>query len=186
LAVTTLSFRPLSLCELAVLADLQLDVTETAIEMCGSFLTVTGETVNLIHQSAKDYLEGNFASRFQPAGVAQWHADMGKRSIKAMSSNSGLRQNMYNLDFGFKPDDIAPPNPDPLARIRYSCAFWADHLCYQNDKNLGSSRELTESGKVFGFLKEHLLHWLEALCLMGKLSDGVLLIRKLLHAAQVC
>lgn len=183
LAATTLSFRPLSLYELAALVDLPLDVAETAIEMCGSFLTVIGEKVNLIHQSAKDYLERNFTLKLQPAGVAQGHANIGKRSIDAMSSD--LRQNMYNLDFGFKPNDMNPPHLDPLARIRYPCMFWADHLCFQNDENPESSRELTDSGKVFGFLKEHLLHWLEALSLLGKLSDGVLLIRKLLHAAQV-
>ncbi|KAK3376687.1 WD40-repeat-containing domain protein [Lasiosphaeria ovina] len=182
LAVSTLSFRPLSLCELAALVDLPLDVAETAIEMCRSFLTVTGGIVNLIHQSAKDYLERNFTSKLQPAGVAQGHADIGRRSVDAMSSI--LKQNMYNLDFGFKPNDMTPPHSDPLAPVRYSCVFWADHLCFRNDENSNCLRELMVSGKVFEFLKEYLLHWLEALSLLGKLSDGVLFIRTLLHAAQ--
>lgn len=38
--VTSLALRPLSISELFVLADLPLDVTETAIEMYGSFLTI--------------------------------------------------------------------------------------------------------------------------------------------------
>ncbi|KAK4095976.1 hypothetical protein N658DRAFT_66266, partial [Parathielavia hyrcaniae] len=100
LVVTSLTFRPLAIAELSVLADLPSDVAETAIEMCGSFLTITEGTVNLIHQSAKDYLEKNYQSRLQPAGPSQGHAEIGRRSIDAMSSI--LRQNMYNLDLGFK------------------------------------------------------------------------------------
>jgi hypothetical protein len=180
LVAALLAFRPLVLAELAVLTNLPPDITEAAIEMCGSFLTVIRETVNLIHQSAKDYLNESY-SRLQPAGPAQGHTDIATRSIDAMSSM--LRQNMYKLDFGFKPKDMAPPNPDPLAPIRYSCLFWADHLCSLNGEN---PRCLTDDGKVLGFLKEYFLRWLESLSLLGKLSDGVLLIRRLLRIAQVC
>ncbi len=60
LVVISLAFRPLSISELSALADLLLDIAETAVEMCGSFLTVVKGTVNLIHQSAKDYLEKNY------------------------------------------------------------------------------------------------------------------------------
>jgi hypothetical protein len=184
LVVTSLAFRPLSIPELSVLADLPSDVAETAIEMCGSFLTITKGTVNLIHQSAKDYLEKNYKSRLQPAGPAQGHAEIVRRSTDAMSSM--LRRNMYDLDPGFKPENMAPPDPDPLAPIRYSCVFWADHLCSLNSDNSGFLGELTDDGKVFGFLKECFLRWLESLSLIGKLSSGLLSIRKILYAAQVC
>ncbi|GAB1319506.1 NACHT domain-containing protein [Madurella fahalii] len=147
LVVAFLALRPLSLPELGVLANLQPNRTRPAVETCGSFLTITGETVSLIHQSAKDYLERNFTAKLQPAGVAQGHADIGKRSIEAMSSD--LRQNMYNLDFGFKPNDMTVPYPDPLGRIRYSCMFWVDHLRFWKDENSGCLRELTDSGKAF-------------------------------------
>ncbi len=39
-----------------------------------------------------------------------------------------LKQNMYDLDYGFKPKDMNPPKRDPLAPIRYSCVFWVEHL----------------------------------------------------------
>ncbi|KAL2133700.1 hypothetical protein VTI74DRAFT_1876 [Chaetomium olivicolor] len=181
LAAVTLALRPLSLSELAVLADLPPDMSRTIVEDCGSFLTVKEETVYLIHQSAKDYLEENFTSRLQLAGVAQGHTDISRRSIDAMSSM--LKQNMYNLDFGFKPENISPPDPDPLASIRYSCVFWADHLL--NSESSERRRELTDDGAVFKFLKERFLRWLESLSLLGKLSDGVLSMRRLLHAVLV-
>lgn len=179
LAATCLAYRPLSVSELAVVATLPSKIKpQDIVEECGSFLTTRGETVYLIHQSAKDWLKESQNSE-------QGHADIATRSIDAMSSM--LRQNIYNLvDFGPKPSDITLPNPDPLTPIRYSCLFWADHLCSLDSKNPRCLEELADDGKLFGFLKEHFLHWLESLSLLGKLSDGVQSIRKLLHIAQVC
>jgi len=94
-----------------------------------------------------------------------------------------LKQNIYDLPFGFKPKDIRPPNPDPLIPIRYSCVFWADHLCSLNGESPECKTELMDDGRVFMFLKERFLRWLESLSLLGKLSDGVQSIRKLLYIA---
>jgi hypothetical protein len=182
LEATLLAFRPLSLSELGVLAN---DPhAETAVENCGSFLIINAETVSLIHLSAKEYLIENYKSKFQPTGVARGHADISRRSIEAMSAI--LKQNIYHLDFGFKPRDMKPPHPDPLAPIRYSCVFWADHLCSLSGESPECKTELMDDGQVFRFLKERFLRWLESLSLLGKLSDGVWSMRKLLHIAQVC
>ncbi|KAF5136431.1 Vegetative incompatibility protein HET-E-1 [Metarhizium anisopliae] len=182
LVCAALAFRPISLSELAALSDMPHDITATAIGLCGSFLAAREETVYLIHQSAKDYLDVNFEDRLQPSGTAQGHADIGKRSIDAMTSV--LKQNMYGLDYGFKPKNMRPPQPDPLASIRYSCVFWADHLVAGIGESLECKRALADDGEVFVFLRERLLHWLECLSLLGKLPEGVQSIRKLLHIAQ--
>jgi hypothetical protein len=185
LAATFLVHRPLSLSELVVVAGLPAKINpRTIVDRCGSFLTIKDETVYLIHQSARDYLEKNYKCRLQPAGPAQGHSEIVRRSTDAIASM--LRRNMYNLDLGFKPENLTPPDPDPLASIRYSCVFWADHLCSLNSDNSGFLGELTDDGKVFGFLKEYFLRWLESLSLIGKLSSGLLSIRKILHAVQVC
>ena len=78
------------------------------------------------------------------------------------------------------------PDPDPLSPIRYSCEFWVDHLCKVDDQSLDHTKEMSDDGGIYTFLREHFLHWLESLSLMHKLSDGVLSIRKLLHKVQVC
>jgi hypothetical protein len=56
--------------------------------------------------------------------------------------------------------------------VQYACHYWAKHL--------GRLKELQEdafdvpdNGQVHTFLKSHFLHWLEALSLMGEVSDGV-------------
>lgn len=180
-----LARRPLFVPELTGAAGLPLNIDPiSVVEKCG-FLHITknGE-VHLMRLSLKGYLDKNFASKLQPAGIAQGHAAIGRLSIDAMSLL--LRRNIYSLDFGFKPSDMKPPHPDPLASIRYSCEFWADHLCFINSENPECSRGLAVNGEVSKFLREHLLHWLEALSLMGKLSDGVTSIRKLLLAVKVC
>ncbi|KAL2192580.1 hypothetical protein P885DRAFT_47293, partial [Corynascus similis CBS 632.67] len=180
LAAATLAFRPLTLSELAVLADLPPDMSRTIVEDCGSFLTIKEEVVYLIHQSAKDYLDENYTSRLHHAGVAQGHVDISRRSIATLSSV--LQQNMYNLDLGFKAKNISPPDPDPLAPIRYSCVFWVEHLL--NGENSERQKALADDGVVFGFLKKRFLRWLECLCLLGKLSDGAVSIRRLLHVVE--
>jgi hypothetical protein len=158
-------------------------VPATIVRKCGSFLVVQDETVYLIHQSAKDYFQENYESRLRPTGMSQGHEDLAMRSIQALSSD--LRQNMYNLDYGFKPENISPPDPDPLASIRYSCVFWVDHLYAVNLVILKHKEALMDDGAVLKFLREKLLNWLESLSLLGNLAEGVESVRKLLHIAQV-
>lgn len=154
LVAATLALRPLTLSELAILADLPPDMPRTITEDCGSFLTITGETVYLIHQSAKDYLKENFELRLQKGGVVQGYADICKRLIRAMSI---LKRDIYTRrDYGFKPKDLRPPNDNPLVPIRYSCLFWVDHLCDANSQSLDFKKELPDDGVMWEFFNDYL------------------------------
>jgi hypothetical protein len=183
LIAVCLAFRPLSLSELATVADLPPDIAEAAIEICGSFLSASEDEIYLIHQSAKDYLEKNYESKLQDAGINQGHSDISRRSIMAMSSV--LKQNIYGLPFGLKPKDISPPDPDPLDSIRYSCVYWIDHICSLNSERSEYIRDLMDYEPVFEFLTERFLRWLESLSLLGRLADGIQSIRRLLCIIQV-
>ena len=156
---------------------------ERIINMYGSFLTIRDNYVYFVHQSAKDYLTTNASALIFPAGHGRIHYDIFSRSLDALSKT--LRRNTYNLRcLGRMVENV--PDPDPLASIRYSCMFWVDHLCKADDQSLDQRKILSDDGAVFSFLKEHFLHWLESLSLIYELSDGVLLIRKLLHIVRVC
>lgn len=189
LSAVALAYRPLTLEELRVVSELPDNVAakaknvERAVALCGSFLTQREGEVFLVHQSAKDYLEGNYTSCILEKGIPQGHADIGRRSVGAMSST--LHQNMYGLDYGFKSDVMVIPQPDPLASIRYCCVFWADHLAESLESPHGK-RALADDGVVFRFLDEQFLCWLEALSLLGEVSVGRRVIRNLLNIAQVC
>ncbi|KAG2144511.1 hypothetical protein DEU56DRAFT_854092, partial [Suillus clintonianus] len=59
--------------------------------------------------------------------------------------------------------------------LQYACRNWAHHLSHANvDETLVSTLEQ--------FLRVHILQWIEALCLLGELSDGPIILRKALAA----
>ncbi|KAL7941032.1 cytochrome cd1-nitrite reductase-like protein [Trichoderma barbatum] len=114
-----------------MISDLPKEISEHGesisklVAMCGSFLTIREDTVYFIHQ----------------------HADIFKQSIAAISK---LPQNIYRLpDFGYRPNNAPPPDPDPLASVRYS--------------SLGDT--------IWSFLKDYVLRWLESVSLLQELGD---------------
>ena len=64
------------------------------------------------------------------------------------------------------------------ADIQYSCRYWVHHLEQ-------SGRHISDEDAVDAFLREHFLHWLEALSLIGKISDCIRLIDILCSLADV-
>ncbi len=171
LATISLAYRPLSLAELAKLISLPAGVlgARKIVGLCGSFLTITGETVFLIHQSAKEYLIANYES-LQPAGIIRGHVDISIHCIDTMSSE--LKRNMYSLKYGFKPKDIRPPEPDPLTSVRYACIFWADHLSSLDIRCSELQGELVDDGRVHRFLKERFLQCLRVYLSWGDFQMG--------------
>ncbi|OQE37753.1 hypothetical protein PENCOP_c009G03726 [Penicillium coprophilum] len=183
LVAVDLTFRPLGLSELAILADIPLRIDPRSIvQKCGSFLTIKKDTVYLVHQSAKDYLDASYRSRLDSAGPAKGHTEISRRSIRNLYSM--LKQNAWNLSSGLKPKDTSSPEPDPLAPIRYSCVLWVDHLSFPNEESPEKKGELIEEALTSEFLSTRFLRWFEALSLLGQLSGGVRSIRMLLDLAQ--
>jgi hypothetical protein len=62
--------------------------------------------------------------------------------------------------------------------VSYACLYWIQHL--QN-----SGAQLYDNDHVHQFLQVHVLHWLEALCWMGNISEGILAITSLEPIALV-
>jgi len=50
--------------------------------------------------------------------------------------------------------------------VQYACLYWVQHL------QRGGS-QVQDGGEAYRFLQAHLLHWLEALGWMGKISEGI-------------
>jgi hypothetical protein len=176
LSTMTLAYRPLHLSELAILTSLPIHVTEI-IKKCASFLTVREDIVYLVHQSAKDYLDTHTGPEIFPHGRAEEHSGIVSRSLQAMSNT--LKRDIYDLrNPGCSIEQVNSVDSGPLARIRYACVYWIDHLC-KIDSSLYDQVGLCDNGRIDIFLKKHFLHWLEALSLMRSMSSGVIMIRKL-------
>lgn len=62
--------------------------------------------------------------------------------------------------------------------VRYACRFWVDHLLQVKNKS-----KLFEV--ALRFLRGHFLHWLEALGLIGKISEGITAITSLESNSKV-
>ncbi|KAL4919568.1 hypothetical protein BDW62DRAFT_199593, partial [Aspergillus aurantiobrunneus] len=190
LSVVTLGYRPLHLHELRLLAGVPkqqhgFDDLENIIALCGSFLTIRDNHVYLIHQSAKDYLSDNKGSAtIFPMGHFAIHHRVYRESLQNLSTR--LRRNVYNLaDPAISASEIAipPPDRDLLIDLRYSCTYWLDH--FLEATSTFASEEVSKEYKVASdFFKEHLLHWLESLSLIGKVGHGILALKKLVHQPQ--
>ena len=185
LSTATSAYRPLHLRELGVLSGLPSDISsqirdiEIITDMCGSFLTIRDNYVYLIHQSAMDYLSSNASAKIFPFGKADVHCRLFSRSLQVMSET--LHRDMYSLrDPGIPIDEVTQPEPDPLAQARYSCVYWVDHF-YDLDRG----DDPQHGDKIDRFLRRKYLYWLEALSLLGNMSEGVLSILKLDGLLQV-
>ncbi|KAL4900389.1 hypothetical protein BDW74DRAFT_170798 [Aspergillus multicolor] len=183
LSIITLGYRPLHLHELCCLTSLSneqygFDDLEDVVRMCGSFLAIRDNKVYLIHQSAKDYLsDAKISAAVFPYGPSAIHHRIFRESLQSLSAK--LRRNIYNINNPGAPvSEIAKlsPQPDPLFDLRYSCIYWLDHFI--NSKSL--ERPESAHNQISDFFKQHLLHWLESLGLIGELRHGILSLRKLL------
>lgn len=178
LALIALVYRPITLQELVALAEQLDDVADESelreiIGLCGSFLTLQGETIYFVHQSAQDFLLTKAVAEVFPSGTEAVHHAIFARSLRAMSKT--LQRDMYGLqELGVLIEDVKQPDLDPLASSRYSCIYWIDHLCESDlDCSATYRQDIQDEGAVHVFLKESYLHWLEALSLCRSMAKGV-------------
>ncbi|KAK3368966.1 hypothetical protein B0T24DRAFT_346198 [Lasiosphaeria ovina] len=200
LSVATLAYRPLHILELRTIAGLRYETADLKriVDICGSFLTLVDDHVYPIHQSAKDYLVSDTAvNKIFPSGKHAVQRSIVDRSITAMENT--LRRDMYQLVHpGALTCDVEtrPPTLDPLLGVGYSCAYWIDHVCETDKADLqgsryyrltntlgrhiaGSKKGIRIRDSITAFFHDHFLHWLEALSLLGTISNGVLSLTRL-------
>ncbi|PWY84057.1 NACHT and WD40 domain protein [Aspergillus eucalypticola CBS 122712] len=171
LCVAMVARRPLSLWEIEQLTEMETGVNagRDYVTECRSFLSIRGETVYFIHQSAQDWLLLNQHQLWdgspQNAEVFKksTHREILENSLKGMMET--LKENIYQLPhYGVLSEEVETPSRDPLAAIRYSCQYWAYHL---------KEGELMTDIDMLGFLRQRFLHWLEALALMRIMPETV-------------
>ncbi|KAM0178843.1 hypothetical protein ACHAPC_008311 [Botrytis cinerea] len=171
LSVIVTVYRPITLDELSTLMGLDNEIPlEEMIKLCGSFLVVRNRSIFFVHQSAKDFLCIKADRESFPLERKKVHTELFQSSMIAMSK--ALKRNIYDLNYpGFPIDEVKIPDPDPLLCIRYPSLYWVDHL---RDGDPEQNREYTQdNGNIHAFLRGHLLHWLEVMSLMGRISESI-------------
>ena len=103
----------------------------------------------------------------------QTHQALAERCIQLMSTS--LKRDICGLEApgvlvteveSSRVEQSLPPE------VQYACLYWIQHL-------QRSGTQFYDNDRFHKFLREHLLHWLEALSLMRSFSMAVVIIRKL-------
>jgi hypothetical protein len=137
--------------------------------------------VRLLHPSFRDFLlDKNRCSDLQFwVDEKQAHQKLADDCIRLMSNS--LKQDVCRQEApGTLVADIEGSRIEqclPL-EVRYACLYWIQHL-------QKSGTQLHDNDHVYHFLQVHLLHWLEALSWVRKISDGILAITSLESIALV-
>ena len=131
-----------------------------------------GCSVQPLHLSFRDFLLDQNRCLDDQFWVneKQTHHKLAMDCMRLLSSS--LRRNPCHLpSLGTKKSEIAQKDVNNALSpaVQYACRYWADHA--QKGK-----LELLDHGCIHKVLKQHFLHWLEAMSLMGKISEAIIAI----------
>jgi hypothetical protein len=127
--------------------------------------------VRLHHPSFRDFL----LNRKRCGDDSFWvdkrstHEKLAHYCLELMSAPGSLREDICSLS---KPGTLRSEVEEELVassllpELQYTCLYWVEHLHTGNVL-------LIDNNVVHSFLRHHLLHWLEALSWMKRLSAGI-------------
>ncbi|KAK6515996.1 hypothetical protein TWF281_004586 [Arthrobotrys megalospora] len=170
---------PLTVHSLANLLDIPEESVSLRLELLSSVLLVPSNQklpVRLLHPSFRDFL-------LDPGkeSVGLWfrineketHAMIATRCLEVLSRC--LKENICSLEFPGMPRtelDSAKIDEGLPEYVQYACRYWVYHLA-------SSGTGIANGDIVDTFLRDHFLHWIEALSLMGQISECVDLVENL-------
>jgi hypothetical protein len=173
-AIVTLR-SPLPAVTLANLLHLSPETVHETLVDLHSILEVPkdqDQQISIHHPSFRDFLLDDERCRDVQFRVAakEAHLALAKNCLRIMDKD--LKRDICNLH---SPGALAIDVQDDNKRIclpgelQYACRYWVDHL-------RRSRACLHDNDHVHLFLRKHLLHWLEALAVLGCISDGILMV----------
>lgn len=168
---------------LASLLKVSIDDVSLTLNSLHSVLNIPREPrlpIRLLHPSFRDFLIDNERCDNSYFYINQdvVHMELARSCLELLFHY--LKRDMCNLHMpgtlsevqSSKTDDHLPKD------VQYACRYWVDHL-ERIDPGRQVKLGLHDHGQIHVFLLKHVLHWLEALSLMGKISEGVLMITRL-------
>ncbi|KAF6783480.1 vegetative incompatibility protein het-e-1 [Colletotrichum sojae] len=181
LGTLVLVATPLSPAALAALLEIDMDDVNWWLPELHAVLDIPAEPnspIRLLHKSFSDFLLDPKDSSHRDYGIdaTETHAMLVVKCIQCM--RAGLKRDICGLQKlatskeEIEKQVIAAHIP---ADLEYASLYWVYHL-----QRSGRSLE----SDVCTFLYEHFLHWLEALALLGKVSDGAFAMTQLLDILQ--
>jgi hypothetical protein len=159
------------------------DISQT-LEDLHSVLDISkdqNQPLRLHHPSFRDFLVNNDRCKNPNFWVdeKQAHQALADSCIQLMSTS--LMQDICGLNTpGVLVTDVESSRVKRSlpSEVQYACLYWIQHL-------QKSGAQLHDNDQVHQFLQEHLLHWVEALGWIQKVSEGIHAIASLEAIAAV-
>jgi hypothetical protein len=169
-------FSPLSADSLTNLLHLPKEDVDQTLEDLHSILDLPGDQarpIHLHHPSFRDFLLNKDRCGDPHFGVneKQAHTALADACMRLMSTT--LKRDIFGLHRpGALTNDVESSRVEQCLppAVQYACLYWVQHL-------QRSGAQLYN--QVHQFLREHLLHWLEALSCMRTTSQGILALTSL-------
>ena len=189
-AIVTL-FDELSTSALAELLGMSRKSIELSLARLHSVLNIPQDVespIRLLHPSFRDFLLDDMrctGSHFY-VNKSMEHEELAKQCLRVMSK--GLKRNMGHLTTpGSTLQDVDREilSTQLSKHLQYACQYWVDHL-EGISANSGGRRALPSGENVLAFFRQDFLHWLEAMSLMAKMSQAVILVTRLGDLLNVC
>ncbi|KAJ4072430.1 hypothetical protein NW761_014944, partial [Fusarium oxysporum] len=167
---------PLSTRALAVMLEVPLDTVADRLRMLHSVLSVPAThdlPVRLLHLSFRDYITDPGTKETNEFWVDEdlMHQDLAKQCLRIMCNSLG--ENICSVRSpGTRRSNINAQQIDAClsSELQYACLYWMYHRA-------AVSAPLDDSKEVHEFLTEHLLHWLEAMSLMGRTAETLAILK---------
>jgi hypothetical protein len=171
-----LLYSSLSAISLAKLLDISEENVKQTLEDLHAILDIpkqNSRAIRLHHPSFRDFILSKDKCSDTQFRVNEEHAHSALANACIQLLSTTLKRDICSLHYpGALRKDVESCQVDaclPL-EVQYACLYWIQHL--------QESRTYLYH-QIYQFLQEHLLHWLEALCWMGKTSEGILAITSL-------
>ena len=184
-----LLFDVLSVFALANLLSIPTKKVEISLESLRSLLNIPVDQnlpVRLLHPSFRDFLLDIKRCRDSHFWIDHKIVDKNIVTNCLQLMFNTLRKDICGLK---TPGAPVPKEQDNInlhlpTHVQYACHYWVDHLG-RADYNSRIEVGLCDNGQIHSFFQTHLLYWLEALSLTGKISQGIVMITKLERMLQV-
>jgi hypothetical protein len=184
-SIVTLA-RPLSAISLDLLLGLPEGTVDGRTDLLHSVLNIPSNPdlpIRLLHLSFRDFLVDTEKSKTNPFWIDEKdvHKTLATRCLQRLSTGEYLKKDICDLRTPemLRADiDQQTINAHLPTDIQYACQYWVYHL-----KEHRST--ISDDDQVYNFLKCHFLYWLEALSLIGRMSESVSMVNDLIAMLDV-
>jgi hypothetical protein len=172
--------EPLSTASLATLLNIPKVVIDRRLISLHSVLSVPASLeapVRMFHLSFRDFLIDPEKRSSNPFWIDEsaTHERIATRCLELLASSGHLKKDICDLGSpgaSRAEVDLALIESRLPTEVRYACLYWAHHLEQSHVR-------ITDDHQIHVFLKRHFLYWLEALSLLGKISESLAMIKGL-------